>query len=161
MVIDVATTPEYFGFLSESRATIDIREGDGRQGVAKAGESFDILFVDAFSSDAIPVHLITREAIDDYRRHLSVDGVIAIHISNRFFDLGPVLGRVAAELGLDARVQRHTPEPDDAVAETSLWVLMGPAPAVAAVTDDRWSALPTDGPLWTDEYSNLLAVLDF
>jgi hypothetical protein len=161
VVIDVATTPEYFGFLSESRATIDIREGDGRQGVAKAGESFDILFVDAFSSDAIPVHLITREAIDDYRRHLSVDGVIAIHISNRFFDLGPVLGRVAAELGLDARVQRHTPEPDDAVAETSLWVLMGPAPAVAAVTDDRWSALPTDGPLWTDEYSNLLAVLDF
>jgi hypothetical protein len=160
VVIDVATTPEYFGFLSESRASIDIREGDGRQGVATADESFDILFVDAFSSDAIPVHLITREAIDDYRTHLSTNGVIAIHISNRFFDLGPVLGRVADELGLDARAQRHTPEPSDMVAETSRWVVMGPGPAVAAVTDDRWSPLPIDGPLWTDDYSNLLAVLE-
>ncbi len=160
VVIDVATTPELFGFLSESRAAIDIREGDGRQGVAEADESFDILFVDAFSSDAIPVHLITREAIDDYRTHLSANGVIAIHISNRFFDLGPVLGRMADELGLDARAQLHTPEAGDTVAEKSRWVVMGPASSVAGVTDDRWSPLPTDGPLWTDDYSNLLAVLD-
>jgi hypothetical protein len=160
VVIDVATTPSYFGFLSESRADIDIREGDGRQGVTAAAESFDILFVDAFSSDAIPVHLITREAIDEYRRHLSATGVIAIHISNRFFDLGPVLGRVADELGLDARLQLHTPDPRDVVAEASRWVLIGPPDAVGAVVDERWAPLPTDGPLWTDDYSNLLAVLN-
>lgn len=161
VAIDVATNPNLFGFITESAATIDIREGDGRQGVAAAAEEFDVLFVDAFSSDAIPVHLITREAINEYQQHLSPNGVIALHISNRFFDLAPALGRVADDLGLVGVHQFHVPEPDDTVAEASHWVVIGPADAVTATTEEHWQPLPIDGPLWTDNYSNLLAAVKF
>lgn len=94
-VREIATTPEYFTFVSDARARgarVDIRIGDGRIEIAKAPDkSFGLIVLDAFSSDSIPVHLLTREALGLYLSKLRDDGVIAFHISNRYFDLRPVL----------------------------------------------------------------------
>ena len=160
IVIEVAGDPELFTFLSDSAARVEILQGDGRRGVEDAPGELDLLVVDAFSSDAIPTHLITREAIEMYFSRLADDGLVAVHISNRFFDLAPVLGRVADDLGIAAAQQLYAPTSPDEYALASRWVVLGPAHAVAAVTAGPWAEVPTDGPLWTDDYSNLLAVLD-
>lgn len=96
-VRDLATNPEYFTFIADARARgarVDIRIGDGRIEIAKAPDkSYGLIVLDAFSSDSIPVHLLTREALGLYLTKLRDDGVIAFHISNRYFDLRPVLAQ--------------------------------------------------------------------
>ncbi len=162
VVVDIATDRSLFGYLSDSNAEVEIVLGDGRRGIDESETRFDVVVVDAFSSDAIPTHLLTREAIGLYLDRLDSDGVLAVHVSNRFFDLRPVLGRVAAELGVQARHQLYVPGPGaDPVATTaSRWVVIGAPATLDAVVGPRWEPLGSDGPLWTDDYSNLLAVLD-
>ena len=120
----------HFGYLNASPAALEFALGDARLSLERElaqgrPQKFDVLAIDAFSSDSIPVHLITREAIRLYMQHLAPAGVLAIHISNRFLDLKPVLANIAREEGLEARlVSDHPPDP----ASMTDWVLIAASP---------------------------------
>jgi hypothetical protein len=123
------------------------------------------MILDAFSGDAIPIHLITREAIALYFSKLTGDGNIALHISNRALDLEPVVANIAADLGAAALGQFY--RPDDNIrarhfAEASQWILLARRPEQLSMLDDdpRWTqlhAVPGYG-LWTDDFSNILEI---
>jgi hypothetical protein len=119
--------------------------------------------LDAFSSDAIPAHLLTREAFELYFHKLRPDGRLLVHISNRHLDLAIVLGAVARDLGLVALRQSHEPGDSDRDLLSSTWVLLARSPEAlgAAARDDRWVTLdaPPGARAWTDDYSSLLSVL--
>ena len=102
-IVRIARDPKLFTYLADSDATIETVVGDGRLGLAKAEKgSFDLIVLDAFSSDAIPVHLLTEEAMRTYVDRLAPGGLLVVHISNRVFDLEPVLASAADRLGLSA-----------------------------------------------------------
>ncbi|MDH3607201.1 MAG: fused MFS/spermidine synthase [Acidimicrobiia bacterium] len=162
VVVDLASDPTLFTYVSEARGVIEFVIGDGRIMLDRSPDSYDAIVMDAFSSDAIPTHLITREALDVYLKHLRPDGVLAVHISNRHLDLEPVLGRLAAEAGLVAETRDHTPS-EAAEAEgatSSSWVVMArAAEQLAGISaTPGWEPPPVDGPLWTDSYTSLLSV---
>jgi hypothetical protein len=117
--------------------------------------------IDAFSSDAIPVHLITVEALDVYRRHMKPDGVIAFHVTNRFLDLVPVVQALANARGM--RSVWVDDDGDDAIASRSDWVLLASGGSVLdqpRVTEVAADIVPhPDWRLWTDDFNNLFQVL--
>ena len=154
----------HFAYLNATPAQLEFAIGDARLSLERelAGgtlQKFDVLAIDAFSSDSIPVHLITREAIRLYMQHLAPEGVLAIHISNRFLDLKPVLANIAQAEGLQARlVSDHPPEP----GSMTDWVLISatarPFEAEALATAEP--LVPVAGfSLWTDQFNNLIDVL--
>jgi len=162
-VIELAKS--YFTFLSDSKAAITIVTGDARLSLEREnGPLYDVFLADAFSGDAIPVHLLTREAFDLYLRHLKPAGILAVHISNQYLDLAPVVGQLAAVRGLIARVV-HVARDDARLYSQSDWILMTrdgaffarPEIASAAKTIEPRPGLR----LWTDDYNNLLQVLKF
>jgi spermidine synthase len=155
-----------FTYLSDSRADADVVVADGRLGVgAMRNESVDLLVVDAFSSDAIPVHLLTREAISLYASKLRPGGAIAFNVSSRYFDLAPVVAASARDLGLVAAQRSDLDLTRDELRlgkEMSSWV------AVAHAERDlgRLLAVPGWKPLhgvdaraWTDDFSDPLRAL--
>jgi spermidine synthase len=153
-----------FTYLRESRAKIEIAHGDARLSMeAEPPENYDVIAVDAFSGDAIPVHLVTAEAIKLYQRHLAPGGIIAFHISNNYLSLGPVVQEQADHAGLHA-VMVSTADDDDTGAFSSDWVLVTanekflelPEIASASAKIDPKRGLR----LWTDDYSSLLSVLN-
>ena len=159
-VVRVARNPKLFTYLADSDATIETVVGDGRLGLAKAGTgSFDMIVLDAFSSDAIPVHLLTEEAIRTYMDRLAPDGLLVVHISNRVFDLEPVLASAAERLGLSA-VTRHG-DGGTGGATPSDWVALGrDASDVAPLSAlPGWRDLDARRVHWTDDYSSILSVL--
>ena len=108
-VIRIARNPQYFTYLGDSRAPVEIVEGDGRVSLTSELERdgaarFDFLIIDAFSSDAIPVHLLTREAFEVYAKVLQPKGLLAIHASNRRLDLTPIVARVGESAGFSVVV---------------------------------------------------------
>jgi SAM-dependent methyltransferase len=155
-----------FTFLGDSRAKLDVALGDARLTLEReAPQNFDVLAVDAFSSDAIPVHLITKEALGIYLKHMKPDGIVAFHVSNRFLDLIPVVARIAKEQGAHAVLVNDDPDDDDdSLRSKSDWVLVSRDPealrrepmieAHAEPAQDRpeWRT-------WTDDYSNLIQIL--
>lgn len=157
----------YFTFIEDSGATSQIVSGDARislENELNSGEpgQFDVLVLDTFSSDSIPVHLVTREAFSIYLQHLSPNGVIAAHISNRHLDLQPVFWKLAQEYGLTIlRVD------NDASADgefPSVWILLSRDPSALEIPQIQaraqdFSGYSTDIPLWTDDYSNLFQIL--
>ena len=154
----------HFDYLNASPARLEFVIGDARLSLERelaqrAPQKFDVLAIDAFASDSIPVHLITREAIALYMQHLAPGGVLAVHISNRFLDLKPVLANIGRELGLQVRlVADKPPEP----ASMSDWILISatPQPFAASELSEAESVEPVPGlSLWTDEFNNLLDVL--
>lgn len=157
----------YFSFLSDSPAQNTVVLGDARisleRELASGGsDEFDLLAMDAFSSDSVPVHLITREAFDIYLKHLSPQGVLAVNISNRHLDLVPVLWQLAKYDGL-AIVVIHD-EGDGQRAFPSDWVLMSVDPGLLKAPAIAQRARPMDGyttsiRLWTDDFSNLFQIL--
>ncbi|HEY2906523.1 MAG TPA: fused MFS/spermidine synthase [Vicinamibacterales bacterium] len=161
----IARTREYFSFMDACGDRCRVVIGDARVSLTRVPErTYDLLVLDAFSSDAIPMHLLTREAFGVYLSRLTPDGVLVLHISNRHLRLAPIVGRLAESHGLVAlqeidAIQPGSPEGKQA----SQWVVMGRKPAdVDALTrDTRWSALapPPATPLWTDDFSNILSVL--
>jgi hypothetical protein len=161
----IARAPNGFTFLAGCGNRCSVVLGDARLSLARSTEpTYGLFVLDAFSSDSIPVHLITSEAIDLYLRRLAPDGVIAFHISNRHLRLSPVLGRLAAAHGLVALEQRDwvgANMRDDGKASSD-WVLMARSRSdLGALVDDRrWAPpeVPTDTPLWTDGFSNILGV---
>jgi hypothetical protein len=151
-----------FTYMRDSPAAISVVEGDGRAVLNReAPHGFDVLVVDAFSGDAIPLHLLTREAMEVYRQQLAPDGVIAFHVSNSYLDLAPEVALLADAEGMQARVVESTEVPAEG-AYRATWVLVSDAgffakPGVSGV------ALPIRRRiglrLWTDDYSSLLPVL--
>lgn len=164
-VVRIAENPTYFTYLKNASARIRILQGDARLSLrAAAPASYRLMILDAFSSDAIPLHLMTREALALYQRALSEDGVLAFHISNRHLTLEPVLCKLAAAQGLVALVQtdRLTPEDVSRGKMSSQWLVMARTPADlrSVATDSRWAQARAepDTPLWTDDFSNILSV---
>ena len=162
-VIDVARAE--FSFLADSAARIELAVGDARLALEReAPQRFDVLAVDAFSGDAIPVHLITREALAVYLRHMRPDGIVAFHVSNRFLQLIPVVARIAKEENAHAVLVSDDPDDDDSRRSRSDWVLvsrsleaLGREEIVKAggnQAEDQagWRT-------WTDDYSNLVQIL--
>ena len=154
-----------FTYLSDSAAKIEIALGDARLTLEReAPQRFDVLAVDAFSSDAIPVHLITREALAVYLRHTGEDGIVAFHVSNRFLDLVPVVARVARENGVHAVLVQDDPDEDEDRRSRTDWVLVSRDPKALqreAIMKANAEA-PQDRPewrTWTDDYSNLIQIL--
>jgi len=160
VVADIALDARYFTHLSDSAAAIEIEIGDGRILLEQSDETFDVLVIDAFSSDAIPIHLLTVEAVDAYFDRID-DGVLLMHISNRYFDLSPVLARVAEELGVEARHFAHSPTRADyeTGARASRWMALS-RPDSTVGLDADWRPLEGAGRLWTDDYSDILSTLD-
>jgi hypothetical protein len=163
-VVEIARDPESFTFLADSAATIDVVVGDGRLDLETvAPGSFDLLVLDAFSSDTVPVHLLTVESFATSMRTLAPRGVIAVHISNRFIDLEPVVAAAVRDLGLVAIIGSDLPLPELAdLADASQWVVVGRSFADLAdlVEGDRWRTAHADGRrAWTDRYSDLLGAL--
>jgi hypothetical protein len=162
----VAIAQRDFTFLSDSAARVEIALGDARLSLEREPpQGFDVLAIDAFSSDAIPVHLITREALGTYLRHMKPDGIVAFHVSNRFLDLVPVVARIAREQGVQAVLVEDDPEEDDLTGRSrSDWVLVSrSAEALGAQAIVERDATPAeDRPewrTWTDDYSNLIQIL--
>jgi hypothetical protein len=151
-----------FYFVPDSKAKVDIAMGDARLTLEREEpQNFDILVVDAFSSDAIPVHLLTREAMDLYFRHLKPDGFLAVHISNRYLDLSPVLAGEAKVEGKDGRIV-ETEDDDSQDLFGTTWVLIrSPQSGFSKDITNRSSDLAKARKirLWTDDYSNLFQIL--
>ena len=166
-VARVARDPRLFTFLRDCPPATDVVLGDARLSLTGAPKAdFDVLVVDAFNSDAIPVHLLTREALALYLDKLTDDGVLAVHITNRYLDLRPVLGDLARDAGLAALVREDddVPEAERAAGKSSsVWVVAArrPGPLGRLVDDPRWEPLtaPAKPSVWTDDFSNIVSVL--
>jgi spermidine synthase len=164
----IARTRRFFTHLDDCGSRCRVVLGDARLSLNREPEGrFGLLVLDAFSSDAIPVHLITREALSLYTARLTADGVLAFHVSNRHLSLVPVLANLAADAGLPAVQQFHQATPDEIRTgrSGSQWVVMTRAFETIRplLEDDRWRRLPphASGPLWTDDFSNIVSILKF
>ncbi len=157
----------YFSFVRNSAAETIIIPGDARISLERelaegSPQNFDVLVLDVFSSDSIPVHLVTKEAMELYLAHLAPDGIIAVHITNRHLDLQPVFWKLAEQFTLS--IVRIENDRDATGAYESHWILLARNPAMlkysplqARIIDlEKYSA---DIPLWTDDYSNLFQIL--
>ncbi|MBK9008732.1 MAG: ferrichrome ABC transporter permease [Anaerolineae bacterium] len=168
VVIDLAEGQgDYFSFLKDSEANITTVLGDARISLERElaegeAQNFDVLVLDTFSSDSIPVHLVTKEAFALYLEHLAPDGIIAAHITNLHLDLQPVFWQLAKFYGLS--MVRVNYEGDENGGYASHWILLARDPAVLAspaIQDHAvdLSGYSTDIQLWTDDYSNLFQIL--
>jgi hypothetical protein len=165
-VARIARDPAMFTYLEECGDRCRIVLGDARLSLARRHDpAYQLLVLDAFSSDSIPVHLITREALGLYLEHLAADGVLAFHISNRHLNVQPVLEALAAERGLASLVQVDSPS--RAAFEQghypSHWFLMArTAEAFGALGGDkRWKqpGLTSGARAWTDDFSDIISVI--
>ncbi len=158
-----------FSYLATSEAKIDIVMGDGRLSMEReAPQNFDFLIMDAFSSDAVPVHLLTKEAFEIYERHLKSDGVILVNISNRYLDLRPVVENAARAFGFPV-YQIESEDGGDNEEEgawwfyASTWMILSKNPEFMARHPVRSAASPPAAPntipLWTDDYTSMFRVL--
>lgn len=167
-IVKVAQNPELFTYLSRTPATVEIVLGDARLTLNKQpDEKFDLLVLDAFSSDAIPMHLLTREALSMYLKKIRPSGILAVHISNRYLNLKPPLAVASRELGVPAIDQIFTVLPMARItdfATGSEWVVFCRDPKVMEMLRKTglWVSLspPANFPVWTDDYSNILSVLN-
>ncbi|MCA9027328.1 MAG: fused MFS/spermidine synthase [Planctomycetaceae bacterium] len=152
---------EYFTFIDASPADVTTVLGDARLSLASESQQyFDLLVLDAFAGDAIPTHLLTREAFTEYLRHLNENGILAVHISNLHFDLRPVTDALSEAHQL-ASVTIAVPEHQNPVDPSSEWVLMAREKAVLDAEPLRHDVPPPQPQrvLWTDSFSNLFQVL--
>jgi spermidine synthase len=161
-VIEIADS--HFSFLPAARRAgdVDVLLGDARLTLERQSpQAFDLLAIDAFSSDAIPTHLLTREAFELYFKHLKPDGVLAVHISNRFIDLVPVCARSAEHVNRAARVVRSI---SDGTYDTSIWVVVTSNQELLARPEFQGSntyEASAAGSFhgWTDEYGSIWPLL--
>lgn len=155
---------QYFTYIKDAEGPVDVVLGDARLSLEREEpEEFDVLVVDAFSSDSIPVHLLTREAFQLYFKHLKPNGVLAVHISNRYIDLKPVIGRVAESIGRKAWAV-ESQDNDEGTCYSTTWTLITAREdllqrkrfkdaGIARIEKANWL------PVWTDNYSNIYRVL--
>jgi spermidine synthase len=155
----------HFSYLDDSAARIRVAVGDARLSLARDPRapdgSFDLLFVDAFNGDAVPAHLLTREAIALYARKLKPDGILLLHLSSRFYEFEPIVKAAADALGLHGVTARSSPPLEPLEMSARAYVLArGPEP-LAAFEARGWRSDDEIEPatLWTDDYVNVLAPL--
>jgi spermidine synthase len=162
LVVRLANTE--FTYLRDSRAKVEIVLGDGRLSLEREpSQQFDMLVMDAFSGDSVPVHLLTWEAFQIYFRHLKPEGVVAVNISNRYLDLTRVVERAASSFGKLAILYSFTAAESDLFCYSSRWVLVAPpsirqsAPGLAKAGE---ILAPSRGfRMWTDDFSNMWGIL--
>jgi spermidine synthase len=154
-----------FTYLSNSAAKVEIAMGDARLSMEKEpAQDFDLLVLDAFSSDSIPVHLLTRESFELYQRHVKTNGVLAVHISNHYLDLEPVVLNLAKHFGYRFVKCDYEEREDAWWVYASTWMLLSRdeaflkkpliTEAAASVKTNR-----TKVPLWTDDFASLFQIL--
>ncbi len=158
-VLDIARDRKIFTYVSDAQGDVDHVLGDARlQLAAMPDASFGMLILDAFSSDGVPAHLLTREALELYLRKLAPRGLLAFQLSNRYLDLEPVVAGSAAALGLTALARcDHATDEDHKIGKaSSCWVIVARAPVDLApvARDARWQPARM-GRGWTDDSSNL------
>jgi SAM-dependent methyltransferase len=169
-IVRIARDPKRFTFLSSCAPDARIVLGDARLTLARqAPGSLDMLAVDAFSSDAVPMHLLTREALGVYARALQPKGLLLMHVSNRYLDLEPVLAAGAKTGGWHTRMLRYNPEPVETAVEEahpSVWVAMSRDPAtlerlVQATNPQGWQPLKQRPGFagWSDDYASIIPLL--
>jgi SAM-dependent methyltransferase len=153
----------HFSYLSDCPGQVDVVQGDARLSLEReAPQQFDVIVLDAFSGDAVPVHLLTREAFAVYFKHLRPGGILAVHTSNLHLDLVPVVKLAATHFGKHAWWVKSAPDQSKAVAP-AVWVLvssraaMAPADGLTPLTADAGSR-PALQP-WTDDYSSIYGIL--
>ena len=162
-VIELARTE--FSYLGDSDAKVEVVLGDGRLALeAEPPQRFDLLAADAFSSDSVPMHLITKEALALYQRHVRPGGVVVFNVTNRYLDLAPVVKRLADSLGLHARLVSHSPdETEYSVYSVTDFVLVTADPRLFEQDELAGLAVPIEVPakvsVWTDDFNNLLQAL--
>src|SRR6266446_8371688 len=175
LVRDIATNRFYFAYVPDAisrGATVRIEMGDARIRMdqvrkERPGEHYDLIVVDAFSSDAIPVHLLTREAFRLYVGMLSVRGLLILHLSNRYLSLQPVVANLAEDAHLDGRLLRHDLSPATEGASASTWAVLARTPEAFGdlMRDPGWTDAKLDpNPrvgVWTDDFHNLLATVNW
>jgi hypothetical protein len=164
LVVDVATDPRRFTYMSSCQPSARIELGDARIRLAQSSAHFDLLLLDAFSSDTVPTHLLTREAMDLYLDRIGENGVLVVHISNRHLALAPVVARVAGAAGVETLWQAYTP--NEKKAETgsapthAVLVSRNDAALDRARASGLWKELDSDGRRpWTDDYSNIIGAM--
>lgn len=165
-VIALSSPGGPFTYLRDAACRVNIVEGDARLALERAWATngpagYHVLIADAFSGDSIPAHLLTREAVDLYLRHLAPDGVLCLHISNRYLDLKPLARALADTFDLQARCV-NVFESDERVTY-STWILLfrrgAPVGDTIAHADDELPAATKRFEVWTDDYSNLIGLL--
>ncbi|MBI5384200.1 MAG: fused MFS/spermidine synthase [Verrucomicrobia bacterium] len=160
---------ERFTYLKQCPARVEVVLGDARLSLEREPpQQFDVLALDAFSSDAIPVHLLTREAVEIYLRHLKPDGVLAVHISNQYLNLAPVVDRLASHFQLQLASISESDDLSEEETEwwhyASTWVLLTRneeflrQPALREARSEPGAKTKTI-PLWTDDYASLFPLL--
>jgi hypothetical protein len=163
-VVRIAENPRYFTFLADAPVKSQIVLGDARLSLADVPPaSFDVLILDAFSSDAVPVHLLTREALTTYMRAMRLGGVVVYHVSNRYYDLAPAIAATARSIGLEGLSLAYEPGPankKNLAATGSTWVVVGRLDDVDRFRPRGWDTR-NGGPVLTDDYADLLRLLRF
>ncbi|MFL6207862.1 MAG: spermidine synthase [Pyrinomonadaceae bacterium] len=163
-VVGVARAPEYFTYLINcAHAPVSVVLGDARLQLQRApGAAYGLIVLDAFSSDAIPVHLMTQQALDLYLSKLAPAGLIVFHISNRSLDLHPVVADLARSRNLACLVRDDVQPNQTEGKESSQWVVMvrKPEDMGTLLNDQRWHTLDGDANrrVWTDDFSNILSI---
>jgi len=169
-VVRIARDPARFTFVSRCKPDAQIKIGDARLLIEREpAASADVLVVDAFSSDSVPMHLLTREAFADYRRLLSPRGLLLVHISNRYLDLRPVVAAAAVAGGWNASIRKYRPDAGGIERnETgSDWIALSPSRDTLAGlvrgSGETWAALPPRAGFapWTDDHSSVLPLITF
>lgn len=163
IVARMAKNPDYFTFLSACTPDAPVILGDGRLTLAdEPAKTFGLLLIDAFSSDSVPAHMLTREAVQLYLSRTAEDGIVLLHISNRHLALEKVVAGITESLGVPARVQFYKASGDDrggfGVQSSRVVAIAHNEAALNVLPDDgRWTALtPGDKRPWTDDYSNVI-----
>ena len=163
VVARVASDPRFFTFLSDSPAPARLVLGDARLTLAQERDhQFDLLVFDAYSSDAIPIHLITREAFALYLTKLKPGGALLCHVSNNYLDLEPVIGGIAANLGLTALTSADNADGEEG-RRASTWMVLyvGDRPRCLPAKDNSWTTARFCPPaqIWRDDFSSILNVM--
>ena len=166
-VVRIASNRAMFRFLSDCEGRPDMRIGDARLTLTRESERASLIVIDAFSSDAIPLHLLTRQAIETYANRLTENGALVFHISNKYFALSRILSRTAAEADFETylRLDAGFDEPYEtrlrAPSLVAVMVRKGADAGALANDGARWIKAPPDASVqpWTDDYSNILAAM--
>jgi spermidine synthase len=167
LVEQIARDSRYFHYLEDCRADWRVVLGDARLSLAgEADASFNLIVLDAFSGDAIPMHLLTREALRIYLAKLADGGLIALHISNNYLDLAPALAELARDAGLVGLDQNEETLPSNEYSQwrqPSHWVVLARRPNDLSPLTDLPGWRPLVGrrgaKLWTDDYTDLLSLV--
>jgi hypothetical protein len=152
---------KHFTYLADSKSKLDVIIGDARLSLEReAPNQFNVLAVDAFSGDSIPMHLITDEAVRAFMNHMSRDGILAYHVSNRFLNLPPVLAEIATKENLAGVVVEDPANSENALHSSSTWVLLARnADALKGIEASKPLERTAGAPLWTDDFNNLISVV--